>query len=575
MKINTIDVGKFAKPEYTTVAPTKEGLNGRDLLIYGDNRSGKTLTFNAILYCLLGSQETIDLATGRGNRVTLSFNDEVTFARGQPHAELDVGGDTRTGDTAKEDFKELTGPLPLLKPHFLHSHVEQLPLSRLSPDERLDEIRAVTNAARQQEITWHSTATKQISELLIESEDALRRVEDEQPDIDDQITSVERQLEDHQTTQSLIESGQLERIADQLQRDTELDAELDELFKEQESLRQQLDRLHKRKRRHAGYAREVIDIISEAVNDFICPACDGRITTEKAKNRIEGGYCPYCGQQGSIKDIKDRISDRVESADKVVAELTEDIEELERRQNELEAEVESVKAQKPGLSNLDATIKRQLRDHGFDIADIAENTEAEIQAAQETLEELRTEQEALEAEREALEDRIDVYEASLEEAESAVKELESVSYTQEIQEFADQWTTNYREMAGELGFEIGINPDGDVLVPGGAEESEPRQYGRLGDLSDSEVRLLNISYVYTLNEAATTAGLTSWKVFVLDEPFAHLDQASTKELLEYIVSSDRQFIITTSNNTVADQFDDYHTVQLTRGPIQSELGAFL
>ncbi len=48
MKISRLEVENFAIEESPTI--NEDSIRGDDLLLYGGNRSGKTLTFNAILY---------------------------------------------------------------------------------------------------------------------------------------------------------------------------------------------------------------------------------------------------------------------------------------------------------------------------------------------------------------------------------------------------------------------------------------------------------------------------------------------------------------------------------------------
>jgi predicted YcjX-like family ATPase len=64
----------------------------------GGSRTGKTLTFNALLYNLLGAQHTIDLATGQKNKVELGFTNETRYFRGNPRAEYEKNGETVNKD---------------------------------------------------------------------------------------------------------------------------------------------------------------------------------------------------------------------------------------------------------------------------------------------------------------------------------------------------------------------------------------------------------------------------------------------------------------------------------------------
>lgn len=151
MKVQQIYARKFAKDEYGSF--DKANIDGEDLLISGGNRTGKTLTFNAILYNLLGPRHTIDLSTGRQNDVRLVYDNGVSFRRGQPEAEYS-NGDELTGDEAQKRLSEIlcnpasedVGSPDIIKNHFLHSHIENMPLSRLDKDQRLSHIRAVVNS---------------------------------------------------------------------------------------------------------------------------------------------------------------------------------------------------------------------------------------------------------------------------------------------------------------------------------------------------------------------------------------------------------------------------------------------
>lgn len=104
MKLNELHSREFAKDEYKGFEHTN--IAGENLLIQGGNRTGKTLTFNAILYNLLGAQETIDLSTGRNNNVSLEFTDGVEFRRGKLGARFRDGDIEKSDDEAQEELAE-------------------------------------------------------------------------------------------------------------------------------------------------------------------------------------------------------------------------------------------------------------------------------------------------------------------------------------------------------------------------------------------------------------------------------------------------------------------------------------
>lgn len=572
MKIDAIEVGRFAREVYSNEPPDKDDIDGRSLLIFGENRSGKTLTFNAILYCLLGAQETIDLSTGRRNRVSLSFDSGSTFIRGQPQALFDDGDRTLESQDAQEQMEEMLQDSDLIKYHFLHSRIGFLPLEGLSKSERLSLIRKVTHNELEVQIRYHNRAAEYLEDLSVRARDSRRRRAEELPDLRDQLSNVEWQLEQHQQARQLIESGEMEEIAEQLRRNQALNEELDELFKEREGLRQKINKVNRKKRQHENYNREVIELIAEAVNDFVCPACDHRISTEKAKNRLNNSICPYCGEQRSLTELKENLEERVEGSGELVAELEEELRDLRQQRSDIETEIEALTEELPELSELDAGTKRLLEEHDYDTANLGPEVEEHIESAQAAQHELAAEIEHIESQIEAEEQRADAYEESLDGAYAAVEELEEQSFQEDIQRFASTWSEYNQEMSESIGLEVRVTDEGEVIVPG---EEGLRYYDRGGDLSDSEIRLLNYSFVYTLNEFALESGLIDWETFVLDEPFASLDTDSTNELLDFFENSVKQFIITSSDDTVRDRFESDDVLSLHRSPIQAEIGDFI
>jgi len=149
MKIESIDVEEFADGEHR--GKSAENIRGDSLFFRGGSRTGKTLTFNAILYNLLGSRHTIDLATGRQNKVELEFTDGSRFFRGNPEAEYEDEEQNLTGADASEAFKEKIGDTALIRSHFVHSHIGKMPLDNLSRSKRISLVREVTNDELRQE----------------------------------------------------------------------------------------------------------------------------------------------------------------------------------------------------------------------------------------------------------------------------------------------------------------------------------------------------------------------------------------------------------------------------------------
>lgn len=569
MRIDSLDIEEFAGGEHRGMEI--ESVSSDSQLLRGGSRTGKTLTFNAILYNLLGAQHTIDLATGRQNEVELEFTNDSRFFRGNPEAEYERDDETLQGSTASEAFSEDLGDTNLLKSLFVHSHIGKMPLDELSRSQRTKLIRSVTNRELEQRISRLEDAEEQLGELVIETKDTKRRLSEEESDLDRQIRDLESQKEKYDRLGSQIESGELAELSQQLKKDEEVEGRLDELFKEKEGLRKRLRKLHRKKRKQENYESEVNDIIAEAVNDFVCPTCDRRITTEKAKNRIQRGYCPYCGRDHSLDGLKQRLSKKIEESDDLLDELKEEIEELQDRRDEVSDQIDELKEDRPELEELDGFTKRRLDNFDHNIQQIQDHVQEELESISTSLEELESDRESLDEEVEKVEQKFEAYSEAYDHASELVDELTEESFEAGIQEFSEAWEEAYNQMNSNLQLGISISEEGRIQFPG---RNNLREYDRGGNLSGSELHLLNISFACTLGSFATESGAIEWDAIVLDEPFSNLQEEENREAaLEYILALDKQMIVTTSNTSIDPRFDQVEVLE--REPLQTKIGDFV
>ncbi|EMA15207.1 hypothetical protein, partial [Haloarcula marismortui] len=371
--------------------------------------------------------------------------------------------------------------------------------------------------------------------------------------------------------QNKIESGELEEISSQLQRDEELDQRLDQLFREKEGLRKRLRKLHRKKRKQQNYDSEVKQVIAEAVNDFTCPTCDRRISTEKAKNRIDSGYCPYCGRKHSLEDLKQSISNRIDRSDEVLEELESEIEELQEQRDEVTEDIERVRDERPEIGDLDGFVKRRLDEYNHNIQQLREHVEEELENISESLTQAEEDLQRLNEQEEEIEQRIEQYSVALESASEMAEELSDESFEAGIKEFGEAWEEAYNSMNSNLELDIDIEEDGRVRFPG---RNSLREYDRGGNLSGSELHLLNISFACTLSRFATRNGILDWDTVVLDEPFSNLQEEENREAaLDYVTGLDKQVVVTTSNESLESEFENVEV--LDREALQTRIGDFV
>lgn len=569
MRIEGVSVDEFANGEHRGLQV--DSIDGDSLLLRGGSRTGKTLTFNAIIYNLLGAQETIDLATGRQNEVEIEFTDGKTFFRGNPEAEYDNGEEEFSGAEASDKFAEDLGETKLVKSHFVHSHIGKMPLDDLSRSQRISLIRSITNMELERRLTRFQDAEAQLNQLVIEAQDTRRRISEKQEETERQIGDLESQKEKYEQLQDQISSGELATLSEQLKRDDELEDRLDSLFKEKEGLRKRLRKLHRKKRKQQNYESEVTQIIAEAVNDFVCPTCDRRITTEKAKNRVDRGYCPYCGREHSLEELKNKIGKRIDQSDDLLEELEAEIDELQEQRSEVNNQIKQIQGEKPEIENLDGFVKRRLDNYDHNIGRVKDHVAEELEVISSNLKELRSEKDDLDERFEKIDQKATAYSEALESTTEKVRELTEESFEADIEVFTEAWEDAYNEMNSNLELEINMTEEGDIRFPG---QNNLREYDRGGNLSGSELHLLNISFVCTLSQFATENDALDLDTIVLDEPFFKLQEdGNLNAALEYLLSLEKQLVITTSNESLDGRFDNVKILE--REPLQSRISDFV
>lgn len=561
MKISRLHIEEFARDEFPRFS--EDRIAGDDLLVVGGNRSGKTLSFNALLYGLYGPRATYGVSPGRTSEVRFVFDDGDELVRGGSGRMYTHGDETFETDEVTQAITEYIGEEEIVSHQFIPSELDELPLTVLSNDERISLIRRIMDSELEEEI-------EELEEERDEIEADIERLErtklrPRREDLTDiNISQHESRLEEIEQLESLIDSGRIETIKQRLLDNTEIRDRLEELDDRRHTLNQELRKKERKLRERRRYTDEVNDIILDAISEFMCPVCDQIVREQTAKNRLQDGRCPHCGRERSLDDLKQDLRAKVESADDEIEELEAKIEDIREEKKEVKDEIETLRDSVPDLSDVNNLTIHTLKSNDYDIEAVAEQTQRELEEHRSTIEELRDEQEQLESEITELEKRLEELEAAHAVTTERIQELSQESFEDIITSFRNRWSENYGSIALDLAVDIDLRPDGTIILPG---NDGPREYD---ELSTGEVRLLNISFVYTLAQQATDSGEEghNWECVVMDEPFANIDEDLRDSTLEVLRESNIQFILMTSNDDLTRHFDPSHVKSLDRMHIQ-------
>lgn len=564
MKISRLHIEQFARDEFPTLS--EDHVGGDDLLLVGGNRSGKTLTFNALLYGLYGPRATYGVSPGRTSEVRFVFDNGDRLIRGGSGRSYSHGDDTFETDDADEAIAEFIGAKEIVSHQFIPSEMDELPLATLSESDRLSLIRRVMDSELEEEI---EQLREQRDDLEADIESIERRElrprREELDDID--ISRYESRLEKIERLQSLIDSGRIETIKQRLLDNNDLRDRLEELDDRRHAINQDLRKKKRKLRDRRRYTDEVNEIILDAISELTCPVCDQIVREQTAEQRLQNGRCPQCGRDRSLEELKLDLRSKIDSADEEIEGLESDIEELRGEKEEIENEIQSLQDSVPDLSDLRDLTIHTLKDNDYDIDAVAEETQGRLEQHRTTIEELSTQKDQLETEIEEIEEQLSELDDALTETESRIQELSQESFEEIIVSFREQWSDNYQLMAPDLAVEINLRPDGTIILPG---NDGPREYD---ELSTGEVRLLNISFVFTLVQEATERDDQghNLELVAMDEPFANIDEELRENTIEVLRESNIQFIITTSNGDLTQRFDSDQVKSLNRMHIQYTL----
>ncbi|WP_336022450.1 AAA family ATPase [Halobellus salinisoli] len=549
MKISRLKVENFAIDESPTI--NERAVGGRDLLLYGGNRSGKTLIFNALLYALYGRSGTFGVTPGQRSEVSAYFDNSDAVLR-ERHHRYEHNGKTLD---ATEGVKRFIGPEETVRLQFITSNPADQPISTLNGDELLDRIRSVLQTEHQSEIERHRRARAELEHL----KEIRRRGEDRpsvkqlERDLNALPTSrIKNRIEDIEELQNLIDSGEIESISARLQKKDEVAERLGELYDKRRTLEDTL----KQKRRELGdasrYTQEVNDLIIDAIEEFTCPVC-GRLVEERvARNRLPNN-CPQCGRPRDLSELRERLREKVDNADTQIQDLKEEISELDEELASVKAEIAELQESEPGLEGLNQFVRTALKQADYDLDKLQERTTRELESHRSELEESKSKQKDLEQQLKQRRELLSAFEESEELANEAADRLEQEAFDEIREEFTNRLSQVYKSIAPDLGTNVGITSEGELEFPGTGSEGR-RSYDRL---SSGERRLMNLAFSLTLAKfAQENEGAHNWEILVLDEPLTNLESDIQDAAARYLREADVQVIMTSPLDRIQSHFRD-------------------
>lgn len=573
MKIDSIEINSFSREEYTTnQTPQKSNLSGESLLIKGPNKSGKSLTFAAIAHVILGNESPLDISIGGGNDVSVGFTDGSEMYRGTPRRQYEItenNDDEKVEklyetDEADEKLRAKIGTVDIVRNHFLPSETRFLPLERLFGSDRMDVVLSAIDRSAKLELEKKKEELKELRKRKTRVEDSLQPLNKDKSRRHKQVGQQESQKSDWQTIVTLSESGRLKEIQEQLNEKSEIQDRLNQLSKRERGLGRKITSKKNEIEALQRYENTVEEIIAEAITEFVCPICDEKVDTDTAKRRMRHGSCPFCDENRPAAQVKQHVREQKNETEGRPGKLSTEIAKHKTERSDIQSKIENLEEELPAISELNTLAVNELG-KADSVEELEEKAKSELEKVSEKLEEYREDLAGIKLEIEEAENEAERIQERQEKVKSQIRDIDDRSFEDEISAFQDTLNKHFTNLGGKIGEASAIRFDeesGEITLL--SENSEPRKYHRRSELSGSEIRLLNISFVLSLNDHATASNALNWEVLLLDEPFNNLDSEITETALNYLLGLPQQIMLTSSHDDVSSWFSRHNTLQLSR-----------
>jgi hypothetical protein len=160
MKIERFQIEEFGIEESPQL--NRPDIQGQDVLIHGNNRSGKTLTYNAIIYGFYG-RKGIEASPGDSSSVEVKFDNNHKLVRKRSGHVYKQNGQNIEADKV---VSEKLGRRSITQLQCLPSNIDNQPLSRIKGSDLVQLIREMLDQPIQEKIQRHKIAKSHLEDLI-------------------------------------------------------------------------------------------------------------------------------------------------------------------------------------------------------------------------------------------------------------------------------------------------------------------------------------------------------------------------------------------------------------------------
>ena len=393
-RIKEINIKKFAVPEYCGVNCSPDEKN---CLIWGSHRSGKSTTYDALLYSLLDRKAIPRPSIGKHD-ISITLSNESTDIKitreYRKSLLIEIGDKTYEGTDATSIIQEYTGIDPDDYRTFRGLTLPQ----RSETDSTLQ----LTNAKEFASIIERIGSDKSFSRLkqfvqtsLDEVEKRIKKLELQDSDMAYEEMEKKRRISSTKYQISQLEdyirnykSGELKNVVITFEKNPEIKNKLQRLENEFQQLWRDEVRLKGLvgKAIHKYTDKTSEEVVEDVLTRVVCPVCESDIGIERFQNRIKHQKkCPLCNEPYSW-EILAKAEVKIEESKKV-EEWRRRLEEINQRKAEIEEETKKLGFDEYSHETIRRVIKEQTSEKDLEdererlkaANDLLENDEEDLE----------------------------------------------------------------------------------------------------------------------------------------------------------------------------------------------------
>ncbi|NPE29475.1 hypothetical protein HNV12_16255 [Methanococcoides sp. SA1] len=315
----------------------------QSLLIYGEHKSGKSTTIDALAYAIFGTSGSMrpinniaDTSIKLSNddfeiklKRKANTNHELTVKRIADGSIENINERHKINDKLVElfnlpnhDFLEFKARLLYQNQDYTIKSLDQKKLVRIISyytglSEKNKEIENIKN---------------QIKDQIEESEFAqikIKEIKSDQNEKRNFISESKNYIENLKQLISSYEDGKMQQIYDLKKQKSELWKEIDKIQSTNIYLLQEKKKLYSIKSEFQKYFDEtLLNLVKDIISVLICPVCGKKTSLSKVELKYKHKKCPYCGDEHYDNSLYDNISHKINISNEKLPEINAGLNEI-------------------------------------------------------------------------------------------------------------------------------------------------------------------------------------------------------------------------------------------------------